>query len=80
MNVCLSSSYGCDATAHAWACTADCGGGRCDSGSGGSGGSGGVGAFCGGIANLPCPAGQHCVLDGSFPDAGGHCEPGASGG
>ncbi len=29
--------------------------------------------FCGGIAAFPCPAGYECVLDGSYPDAGGHC-------
>lgn len=33
-----------------------------------------TGAFCGGIAAFPCPKGQRCVLDGDFPDAGGHCE------
>jgi hypothetical protein len=32
------------------------------------------GQFCGGFANLRCPAGQTCVLDGDHPDAGGHCE------
>ena len=33
------------------------------------------GAFCGGIATgaFPCPDGYTCKLDGSFPDAGGHC-------
>jgi hypothetical protein len=30
--------------------------------------------FCGGLAGLPCPDGMTCVLDGDFPDAGGHCE------
>jgi hypothetical protein len=29
--------------------------------------------FCGGIANLPCPAGFTCKLSGTYPDAGGHC-------
>jgi hypothetical protein len=33
----------------------------------------GGGQFCGGIANIPCPAGQKCVLDGNYPDAGGKC-------
>jgi hypothetical protein len=31
------------------------------------------GKFCGGIANLPCPQGYSCQLDGSYPDAGGKC-------
>lgn len=31
--------------------------------------------FCGGIAGIPCPEGYGCVLDGTYPDAGGHCEP-----
>lgn len=34
-----------------------------------------TGAFCGGIAALPCPVGQMCLLDGSYPDAGGTCVP-----
>lgn len=29
--------------------------------------------FCGGIAAVKCPLGLKCQLDGSFPDAGGHC-------
>jgi len=29
--------------------------------------------FCGGIANIPCPSGYFCKLDGSYPDAGGKC-------
>ena len=33
------------------------------------------GEFCGGIANVQCNADLHCVLDGSFPDAGGVCVP-----
>lgn len=32
------------------------------------------GKFCGGFAGIQCPSGSRCVLDGSFPDAGGHCE------
>jgi hypothetical protein len=35
-------------------------------------------AFCGGIAGIQCPAGQHCELDGDFPDAGGSCQPGSA--
>ncbi len=31
------------------------------------------GTFCGGIAAFPCPTGYECILDGSFPDAGGKC-------
>jgi hypothetical protein len=31
--------------------------------------------FCGGIAAFECPAGQKCLLDGTYPDAGGHCVP-----
>ena len=34
-----------------------------------------VGAFCGGIAAIPCPTGLTCVLEGDFPDAGGRCRP-----
>jgi hypothetical protein len=34
----------------------------------------GVGDFCGGIAAIPCPAGLECVLDGTYPDAGGTCQ------
>jgi len=33
--------------------------------------------FCGGIAGFPCEPGNHCVLDGNYPDAGGHCEANA---
>lgn len=33
--------------------------------------------FCGGIANIECPTGMHCELDGDFPDAGGSCQPGS---
>jgi hypothetical protein len=29
--------------------------------------------FCGGIAAFQCPTGYSCKLDGTFPDAGGHC-------
>ncbi len=29
--------------------------------------------FCGGIANINCPGGYKCQLDGSYPDAGGTC-------
>ncbi len=32
-----------------------------------------AGAFCGGIAGLPCGDGYACQLDGDYPDAGGHC-------
>ena len=32
-----------------------------------------VGAFCGGIAGIPCPDGLNCELEGSYPDAGGNC-------
>lgn len=33
------------------------------------------GKFCGGIATgaFPCPEGYACKLDGTYPDAGGHC-------
>ncbi|MCL4387033.1 hypothetical protein M1307_01390 [Patescibacteria group bacterium] len=31
------------------------------------------GKFCGGIANIQCPEGYACKLDGSYPDAGGKC-------
>lgn len=34
-----------------------------------------LGQFCGGIAGIKCPAGQKCLLDGSYPDAGGKCVP-----
>lgn len=35
----------------------------------------GAGAFCGGIAAgaFPCDPGYSCRLDGTYPDAGGHC-------
>ena len=35
----------------------------------------GAGAFCGGIATgaFPCDPGYSCKLDGTYPDAGGHC-------
>ena len=33
------------------------------------------GSFCGGIANIPCPKGFSCQLEGSYPDAGGKCVP-----
>ena len=29
--------------------------------------------FCGGIANVACPEGYRCKLDGKYPDAGGKC-------
>src|SRR3989338_5757216 len=29
--------------------------------------------FCGGIANIECPSGYTCKLDGFYPDAGGKC-------
>lgn len=35
-------------------------------------------AFCGGIAGIQCPTGQHCELDGDYPDAGGSCQPGSA--
>lgn len=31
------------------------------------------GQFCGGIANVVCPEGYKCKLDGKYPDAGGKC-------
>lgn len=31
------------------------------------------GKFCGGIANIACPLGYRCVLEGKYPDAGGRC-------
>ena len=31
------------------------------------------GGFCGGIAGFQCDSGLTCVLDGSYPDAGGTC-------
>ena len=40
-----------------------------------TGGSGErTGQFCGGIAAIKCPKGQQCVLDGTYPDAGGTCQ------
>lgn len=33
-----------------------------------------TGAFCGGIAAFPCPAGFECLYDGNYPDAGGTCQ------
>lgn len=33
----------------------------------------GEGEFCGGIAAFPCQDGLRCQLEGSYPDAGGHC-------
>jgi hypothetical protein len=33
-----------------------------------------TGDFCGGIAAIACPSGYQCALDGTYPDAGGHCE------
>jgi hypothetical protein len=35
--------------------------------------TGAAGQFCGGIAAIQCPPGFSCVLDGTFPDAGGRC-------
>lgn len=35
---------------------------------------GSAGQFCGGIGGIQCPADSHCVLGGSFPDAGGSCQ------
>jgi hypothetical protein len=35
----------------------------------------GQGKLCGGIAGIPCPAGQKCQLDGAYPDAAGKCVP-----
>ena len=29
--------------------------------------------FCGGIANIQCPQGYYCKLEGKYPDAGGTC-------
>ncbi|PID37907.1 MAG: hypothetical protein CSB49_08290 [Proteobacteria bacterium] len=34
-----------------------------------------TGQLCGGVAGLPCPKGEKCILDGSYPDAGGTCKP-----
>lgn len=31
------------------------------------------GKFCGGFAGIPCPTSYRCVLEGSYPDAGGKC-------
>jgi hypothetical protein len=31
------------------------------------------GEFCGGIAGIQCADGLTCMLDGSYPDAGGEC-------
>lgn len=39
-----------------------------------------AGQFCGGIAAIACPAGHECVLDGTYPDAGGVCVPAKCGG
>jgi hypothetical protein len=33
--------------------------------------------FCGGIANIECPAGFFCQLEGKHPDAGGFCVKGS---
>ena len=33
------------------------------------------GEFCGGIAGFQCEEGLICALDGSYPDAGGTCQP-----
>ena len=33
-----------------------------------------TGQFCGGIAGFPCPDGFSCVLEGTYPDAGGSCQ------
>lgn len=41
--------------------------------------AGAGGQFCGGIAGIPCPPGFMCVLEGTFPDAGGRCEPARDG-
>lgn len=30
--------------------------------------------MCGGIANIKCPDGYKCVLDGNYPDASGKCQ------
>ena len=35
--------------------------------------TGDVGDFCGGIAGIRCNDGLICQLDGTYPDAGGHC-------
>ncbi|MFA6035610.1 MAG: protease inhibitor I42 family protein [Candidatus Micrarchaeia archaeon] len=35
---------------------------------------------CGGIAGFQCPAGYDCILDGTYPDAGGVCVPQVCGG
>lgn len=32
-----------------------------------------INKICGGFANLPCPSGYTCRLDGNYPDASGHC-------
>ena len=32
-----------------------------------------TGIFCGGIANIVCPQGYKCILDGNYPDAGVKC-------
>jgi predicted secreted protein len=37
------------------------------------GGTGAPGAFCGGIGNIQCPAGQTCQIEATHPDAGGTC-------
>lgn len=64
---------GCDGETYGNACLAQVAGATVDF----EGECTGQGAFCGGIGNIPCPAGEHCVLDGPNPDAGGTCEPGA---
>jgi len=30
-------------------------------------------SFCGGVANIKCPSGYRCQLEGDYPDAGGTC-------
>ncbi len=32
-----------------------------------------ISIFCGGIAGKTCPAGYECIIDESYPDAGGTC-------
>jgi hypothetical protein len=39
-----------------------------------------AGMFCGGLAAFQCPANYNCILDGTYPDAGGKCVPAVCGG
>ncbi len=60
---------GADARTYGNRCEAACAGATVDH-------AGACGAFCGGIAGIPCRAGERCELDDpAMPDAGGECVP-----